>query len=280
MPELPEVETICRGLSSLIIGEVIEDVCVDPNTLGLLVKGSSLADLKHVFTGSSISRLERRGKYLIFSLDNGFFWIAHLRMTGQIVWTASDDPPLSYQRAVLSLKSGFDLRWADLRKFGTWQITKDLSELDKKLGPEPLDKNFTVSYLRHLVENRVTPIKSLLLDQRYIAGLGNIYVDESLYQARIRPDTPSGQLSRQAIGRLHKACCSVIELAIEHGGASFSDYVDAHGHTGKAHMYVQVFRREGKNCYQCGTVIKKIRLAGRGTHFCSFCQRAPRRHVS
>ena len=280
MPELPEVETISRGLSPLIIGEVIKDVFIEKDTLGLLAGSLSLDDFKNTFIGSQIEELSRHGKYLVFSLNNGFLWIVHLRMTGQIVWTAAEDPPLNYQRAYISFESGYDLRWADLRKFGTWQITTDILELQKKLGPEPLDAEFSVAYLRQLIKNRTTPIKSLLLDQHFVAGLGNIYVDEALYQARIRPDTPSGQLSTRAITKLRESCYSVLERAIEYGGASFSDYVDAYGDEGAAHMHVQVFRRDGKACYRCGTIIQKIRLAGRGTHFCPKCQRASRRHVS
>ncbi len=280
MPELPEVETIRRGLSPLIIGEVIKDVFVEEDTLGLLAGSLSLDDLRSALIGSEIQELDRRGKYLIFSLSNGFLWIAHLRMTGQIVWTVAEDSSLTYQRAYISFESGYDLRWADLRKFGTWQIATDILELEKKLGPEPLDAAFSVAYLQQLIKNRTTPIKSLLLDQRFVAGLGNIYVDESLYQARIRPDTPSGQLSTRSITKLRKSCFSVLERAIEYGGASFSDYVDAYGDEGEAHMHVQVFRRDGKPCYRCGTIIQKIRLAGRGTHFCPTCQRPPRRHVS
>ena len=280
MPELPEVETIRRGLSPLIIGEVIKDVFIEKDTLGLLAGSLSLDDFKNTFIGSQIEEISRHGKYLVFSLNNGFLWIAHLRMTGQIVWTAAEDPPLNYQRAYISFESGYDLRWADLRKFGTWQITTDILELQKKLGPEPLDAEFSVAYLRQLIKNRTTPIKSLLLDQHFVAGLGNIYVDEALYQARIRPDMPSGQLSTRAITKLRESCYSVLERAIEYGGASFSDYVDAYGDEGEAHMHVQVFRRDGKACYQCGTIIQKIRLAGRGTHFCPKCQRASRRHVS
>ena len=280
MPELPEVETIRRGLSPLIIGEVIKDVFIEKDTLGLLAGSLSLDDFKNTFIGSQIEELSRHGKYLVFSLNNGFLWIVHLRMTGQIVWTAAEDPPLNYQRAYISFESGYDLRWADLRKFGTWQITTDILELQKKLGPEPLDAEFSVAYLRQLIKNRTTPIKSLLLDQHFVAGLGNIYVDEALYQARIRPDMPSGQLSTRAITKLRESCYSVLERAIEYGGASFSDYVDAYGDEGEAHMHVQVFRRDGKACYRCGTIIQKIRLAGRGTHFCPKCQRASRRHVS
>ena len=280
MPELPEVETIRRGLSPLIIGEVIKDVFIEKDTLGLLAGSLSLDDFKNTFIGSQIEELSRHGKYLVFSLNNGFLWIVHLRMTGQIVWTAAEDPPLNYQRAYISFESGYDLRWADLRKFGTWQITTDILELQKKLGPEPLDAEFSVAYLRQLIKNRTTPIKSLLLDQHFVAGLGNIYVAEALYQARIRPDTPSGQLSTRAITKLRESCYSVLERAIEYGGASFSDYVDAYGDEGEAHMHVQVFRRDGKACYRCGTIIQKIRLAGRGTHFCPKCQRASRRHVS
>ncbi|GAB4322759.1 MAG: bifunctional DNA-formamidopyrimidine glycosylase/DNA-(apurinic or apyrimidinic site) lyase [Dehalococcoidia bacterium] len=275
VPELPEVETIRRDLVPLVVGRVISGVCIDPATAPLLVDappetvGASLV-------GRRIERLERRGKYLLFALDDGRWFVAHLRMTGRLVWRPTGAPAEPYERARIMLDNGYDLRWNDLRKFGTWRVTQEPGEAVAMLGPEPLDEAFTVGYLRRALRGRTAPVKAVLLDQRRVAGLGNIYVDEALFAARIRPDTPAGELTAGAVARLHRAIRCVIAQGIEHRGASFRDYVDAQGNEGRQHMYVQVFRRQGKPCYRCGTEIVRTVVGGRGTHYCPKCQPQPR----
>ncbi len=279
MPELPEVETIRRDLEPLVLGRTVTAVEVDAGTIDLLT-GLPLDALRAELVGQRFVSLGRRGKYLLFGMDGGRTFVTHLRMTGRLVWRAAGDPPIEWQRARLALDGGHDLRWSDLRKFGTWDVVDDAAEVVGKLGPEPLDGEFTAAFLRKLLAGRTAPVKAVLLDQRRVAGLGNIYVDEALFQARIRPDTPAGEVSRGAVARLQVACREVLERGIENRGASFSDYVDARGDPGRQHMYVQVFRRDGKPCYACGTEIARSVVGGRGTHFCPRCQRKPRRRRS
>ena len=201
-------------------------------------------------------------------------------MTGRLVWRERGAPAEPYERAVIHLDGGHDLRWCDLRKFGTWRVHDSTDEVTAKLGPEPIDADLTERAFRAVLANRSAPVKAVLLDQRRFAGLGNIYVDEALFEARIRPDTPAGEISKAAAKRLFAASRSVLERGISHRGASFQDYVDGEGNPGEEHMHVRVFRRTGKPCYSCGSAIERTIVGGRATHFCPRCQRrAPRRRV-
>ncbi len=274
VPELPEVETIRGDLAPLVIGRRITAVEVDPATLPLLA-GVTIETLRENLAGRTITSLGRRGKYLLFGLDDGRTLVVHLRMTGRLLWNNASDPPSQHERARLELDDGHHLRWADLRKFGTWRIVDSPADLDSRLGPEPHDPSLTLEQFRARLTGRRAPIKAVLLDQRRFAGLGNIYVDEALFEARIRPDTPAGDVSAQAARRLFAACRNVLERGIAYRGASFSDYVDARGEKGEQHMYVQVFRRTGKPCYVCGSPIQRSVVGGRSTHYCPRCQ--PRR---
>ncbi len=277
MPELPEVETIRRDLEPLVVGRQVCAVDVDEGTIHLLAGGLPLEALRFELVGRRFASLGRRGKYLLLELDDGRWLVAHLRMTGRMVWRRSDAPAEPYERARLVLDDGHDLRWSDLRKFGTWRILDDLAPLLAKLGPEPIDQDFGFTQFRDALKGRTAPVKAVLLDQRRMAGLGNIYVDEALFQARIRPDTPAGEISAPALKRLHAACREVLERGIENRGASFKDYVDGQGEPGRQHMFVRVFRRTGKPCYVCGTPIQRTVVGGRSTHFCPHCQPRPRR---
>jgi formamidopyrimidine-DNA glycosylase len=276
VPELPEVETIRRDLEPLVAGRRITAVEVDPGTIALLAR-VPIETLRENLVGRTITTLGRRGKYLLFHLDDGRIFIAHLRMTGRLVWRERNAPAEPYQRAVIELDDGHDLRWCDLRKFGTWRIHGSVDEATARLGPEPIDNGLTERHFRAVLANRTAPVKAVLLDQRRFAGMGNIYVDEALYEARIRPDTPAGLLSPAAAKRLFHASRSVLERGIANRGASFKDYVDGQGNPGQQHMYVQVFRRTGKPCYACGTPIQRTIVGGRATHFCPRCQ--PKRRV-
>ena len=279
MPELPEVETIRRDLEPLVTGRTITAVDVDPATIQLLA-GAPVEALRVNLVGHSIASLGRRGKYLMFSLDDGRVFVVHLRMTGRLVWREREAPPEQWQRAVIELDDGHDLRWADLRKFGTWRIHDSAAEVIDKLGPEPIDDSLTLSMFRQRLAGRTAPVKAVLLDQRRFAGLGNIYVDEALFEARIRPDTPAGEVSPQAAKRLFASSRAVLERGIENRGASFKDYVDGQGQQGTQHMYVQVFRRTGKPCYACGSIIVRTVVGGRSTHFCPRCQPKARRKAA
>ncbi|MGK2964285.1 MAG: bifunctional DNA-formamidopyrimidine glycosylase/DNA-(apurinic or apyrimidinic site) lyase [Tepidiformaceae bacterium] len=271
MPELPEVETIRRDLEPYVVGRTITGVTVDPGTAHLLIRVP-----EDIFAAELVSRtvtaLGRRGKYLLFALDDGRTLVAHLRMTGRMLWRQSSDPPEQYERAKITFDDRHDLRWSDLRKFGTWDLLDDITTLTSRLGPEPIDSDLSLATFRAVLKGRTAPVKAVLLDQRRFAGLGNIYVDEALYEARIRPDTPAGAVSAPAVARLYASARAVLERGIANRGASFRDYVDGNGNEGSQHMHVQVFRRTGKPCYACGTVIERSVVGGRATHFCPRCQ--------
>jgi formamidopyrimidine-DNA glycosylase len=271
VPELPEVETIRRDLEPLVVGRRIVDVEVDPATIHLLA-GAPIEVLRENLAGRTFLSMGRRGKYLLLGLDDGRVLVIHLRMTGRLLWREHAAPPEQYERARLMLDDGHDLRWSDLRKFGTWRIHESADEIVSKLGPEPIDEGFTVKQFRAALANRTAPVKAVLLDQRRLAGLGNIYVDEALFEARVRPDTPAGQLSPAASKRLFASSRAVLERGIANRGASFRDYVDGQGNPGSQHMYVQVFRRTGQPCYVCGSIIQRSTVGGRSTHFCPHCQ--------
>lgn len=271
MPELPEVETIRRDLEPLILGRRITNVDVDPATIHLLV-GAPIETLRENLIGRTIEAVRRRGKYLMLGLDDGRWLVIHLRMTGRLIWRTREAPDEQYQRAKIELDNGYDLRWSDLRKFGTWRLHESAAEVIDKLGPEPIDAALTLKIFRERLANRTAAVKAVLLDQRRFAGLGNIYVDEALYEAGIRPDTPAGMLSPAAIKRLFASSRSVLERGIENRGASFKDYVDGQGEPGSQHMHVQVFRRTGKPCYACGSEIRRTIVGGRSTHWCPKCQ--------
>lgn len=271
MPELPEVETIRRDLEPLILGRRITNVDVDPATIHLLV-GAPIETLRENLIGRTIEAVRRRGKYLMLGLDDGRWLVIHLRMTGRLIWRTREAPDEQYQRAKIELDNGYDLRWSDLRKFGTWRLHESAAEVIDKLGPEPIDAALTLKIFRERLANRTAAVKAVLLDQRRFAGLGNIYVDEALYEAGIRPDTPAGMLSPAAIKRLFASSRSVLERGIENRGASFKDYVDGQGEQGSQHMHVQVFRRTGKPCYACGSEIRRTIVGGRSTHWCPKCQ--------
>ena len=271
MPELPEVETIRRDLEPLVVGRRIDGVEVDTGTLGLLT-GTPLDVLQAALVGLTFVQAGRRGKYLLFGLDDGHTLVVHLRMTGRLVWRDATAPVEPFERARLILDDGHHLRWSDLRKFGTWRIVADAAEVIDGLGPEPIDPGFTLKQFRAALAGRSAPVKAVLLDQRRVAGLGNIYVDEALFQAKVRPDSVAGELSAQATARLFVACREVLERGIANRGASFKDYVDGKGNQGSQHMYVLVFRRTGQPCYTCATVIQRTIVGGRSTHFCPKCQ--------
>jgi len=279
VPELPEVETIRRDLEPLVTGRTITGVEVDPATIHLLV-GAPIEALRANLVGRTISAMGRRGKYLLLGLDDGHVFVIHLRMTGRLLWRQRTDPEEKFERAKLHLDDGHDLRWSDLRKFGTWRLHNSAAEVIDKLGPEPIDDALTFKQFRAIIGNRTAPIKAVLLDQRRFAGLGNIYVDEALYEARIRPDTAAGEVPPAALKRLFASSRAVLERGIANRGASFKDYVDGQGNPGEQHMHVQVFRRTGKPCYACGSLIQRTIVGGRATHFCPKCQPARRMRKS
>jgi formamidopyrimidine-DNA glycosylase len=271
MPELPEVETIRRDLLPLLQGRAFTEVWVSPEA-PRLVQVPPLADFARLLPSRRVEDISRRGKFLAFHLSGGLYLVVHLRMTGALLHRQADAPPDRYVRAVLSLDDGSELRFSDLRKFGALWLVPDLSTVLGRLGPEPLGGGLTPSLLRELTARRRAPIKSLLLNQRALAGLGNIYADEALFAAGLHPQRPAGSLSNSEVQRLHGAIRKVLTEALANRGASFSDYVDASGQEGRHQFRVQVFRRTGQPCYVCGRQIARVKVAGRSSHFCPKCQ--------
>ena len=273
MPELPEVETIRRDLTPRIVGRTVAEAWVSPNA-PKLVQGETAAAFCRRLAGRRIEELDRRGKYLLVRLEGGLTWIVHLRMTGGLIHSRGGcGAEERFLRARFRLDDGSHLCYVDLRKLGTMWLVDDESAVVGKLGPEPLGEALGPQELHRLLAKRSAPVKAVLLDQGAIAGIGNIYADEALFEAGIRPAKPAKALSRRAAERLQRAVRKVLAEALEDRGSSFRDYVDAEGEQGMHQLRVKVFRRTGEPCYVCGNAIRRIRVSGRSTHYCPKCQR-------
>jgi len=276
MPELPEVETIRRDLEARVLGRRITSVHIAPDTGKPVpvLKGIDEASFRQGVAGSTIDAVERRGKYLALRLDTGLLLVVHLRMTGSLLHRRSDAPPNRFLRAILALDDGSELRFTDIRKFGGLWLAEDFVEVTAAgLGPEPLSEGFTVDILTKAVEGRKAPVKAIILDQARIAGIGNIYADEACFEAGIDPRRLGLTLTAPEVEALHAAVRQVLLTGVESRGASFRDYQDAEGNQGSMQMHVKVFRRTGKPCYTCGSVIERVKVGGRSTHFCPTCQK-------
>ncbi len=227
--------------------------------------------------GERVAAVDRRGKYLIVRFDTGRALLIHLRMTGSLRHSTDglDDDP--HRRALVRLDDGSELAYRDVRRFGTWLLLEP-GELDgylsTRLGEEPLDSPFTAARLGRLLEKRRAPVKAALLDQRTLAGMGNIYVDEALWRAKIHPLRPAESLERDEVRRLHRAVRTSLEHGIARQGSTLRDYALPDGGSGSMQHEFKVYGRGGEPCDRCGTPIAKIRVAGRGTWFCPVCQAA------
>jgi formamidopyrimidine-DNA glycosylase len=276
MPELPEVETIRRHLAPFAEGRVLERMEI------LDLRWSDPADpttLQDAVAGRRIERLGRRGKYLIWSLDDEVHIVMHLRMTGNLLIAGDERPP--YTRVLLELDSGETIAFTDPRRFGTGVVLLGDDALEdyftSRLGVEPLSPDFTTDALRALARNRKQPVKAFLLNQERLAGVGNIYADEALFKARIHPERPVGTLKRAQLDALRDAVVESLEAGIDSRGASIDDYRQPDGAEGMFQTKFEVHLREGQPCIRCGTPIKKMRSAGRGTYVCETCQPKPRK---
>jgi formamidopyrimidine-DNA glycosylase len=227
--------------------------------------------------GERIEALDRRGKYLLWRLSSGRTLVVHLRMTGSLRHASDGElPEDAYRRATLALDTGAAVGYRDVRRFGTWELLDEghlRPYLDARLGPEPLAGSFTASRLAALAAGRTTPVKAFLLDQRRIAGVGNIYADEALWRAQIHPLRPAGELSGDELGRLHRALRAVLRKGIERQGSTLRDYVTPDGDGGAMQHEFHVYGRFGEPCDRCGRPIERIVVGGRGTWFCPHCQR-------
>ena len=269
MPELPEVETIARGLDRMIAGKRIARAAV---TLPKVVAPEPKR-FKRALAGDSIERIGRRGKFVVVSLASGRSLVVHLRMTGRlIVRTAGAKTRYPYSNVRLDFDDGTRLEFADVRQFGRMRLVEPEEAWAAEVGLEPLSADFSVERFSSLLSGRTTPIKVFLLDQRRIAGIGNIYACEALWEARIDPRKPAGSLSKERRRRLHLSIQSVLSRAIERRGTSVDDYVDAEGFEGGFQNELNVYGRDGEACFRCGRSIVRTVLAQRGTWWCRNCQ--------
>ncbi len=276
MPELPEVETIRRQLDPELRGQQIERVEVlDPRFTRPLV-ASSLID---PIAGRVVRAVGRRGKYLLIELVGDLTAAVHLRMTGNLVIAGRAAPPPPHLRAAFWLDDGRVLWYTDPRRFGHSILLPDPemdAYLDERLGPEPLSADFTPEYLAALAAGRRVPLKSFLLIQSGIAGIGNIYADEALHRAELHPLAAALSIKPRHCTALHGGIVAALEEGLANGGASIDDYRDARGEKGSMQDEFLVHRREGEDCPRCGAEIRRIVVGGRSTYFCGGCQRRPR----
>ena len=268
MPELPEVETVKNELLPHVIGSSISHITLLWE--GILRQPSPAEFHRHT-AGQRVAGLYRRGKYLVFSLQSGDFLILHLKMSGSLIM-GGDSPPPKYTRAIIRLDNGRNILFLDPRKFGTMQLVEDSVKVLDKLGPEPLESGFTAEYLVKRLGKRHAPIKAVLLDQKLIAGMGNMYADEALFLAGIHPLTPADRLSPAEVRRLYDAIRQVLKEAIAKKGASVSNYLRPGGQPGTAQTSFKVAHRSGQPCPTCGAAIERIPIRNRGSYFCPVCQ--------
>ncbi len=282
MPELPEVETIARGLDKRVSGDTVESVWLGEKPEPLK---SPAKEIAAVLERARIAKVRRVGKHIVFDLERAGRnrrgapvrqgqWIVHLGMTGRMQVAQPQEELLRHTHAVLKLKSGLELRFVDPRRFGRLSVVR----LDDRVGSgfaapgdEPLDSQ--ADRFIALFRKRKTPIKSALLNQKLLSGVGNIYADESLFRAGIRPRRRAASLTREQLTKLHAAVKEVLNEAIALGGSSVSDYVDAEGREGFFQLQHRVYGREGEPCLVCQTPIKRVIIAGRSSHYCPHCQR-------
>lgn len=272
MPELPEVETVRCGLEKLVKNKVITHVKV---IYPKIIVGDQ-QDFIQKLSGRKIKAIGRRGKFLLFNFNDGLTMVSHLRMEGKYFIRQVDQPLEKHTHVVFLLNDGQQLRYNDVRKFGRMQLvlTAALKQLPSlaKLGPEPLSPAFKVEDFAAALAKKNKAIKPALLDQTLVAGLGNIYADEVLWLSRIHPLTKCNQLKENEIKLLHAKIIQELTAAVKAGGTTIRTYTDAFENSGKFQFELHVYGREGKPCQRCGTTIKKIRVAQRGTHFCPQCQ--------
>ena len=293
MPELPEVETVRRGLEQKLNNFIIKkvEVCRDLTVAFPTSKEEFIKGLQD----SLLYKWNRRGKYLIAELkkieneniqdplekssENNGFLVVHLRMTGYFKFIYGSTQPCKHTRIRLFDNKNNELRYIDVRSFGQmWWINKDLS-LNKiikglgSLGPEPFSKDFNANYLKKVISNKTKSIKAILLDQTIVAGIGNIYADESLYTAGISPFREARTIKKNELIKLNESIVTVLKKSIGSGGTTFSDFRDLAGENGNFGLQTNVYRRTGKKCRKCGNIIERKKITGRSTHWCSRCQK-------
>jgi formamidopyrimidine-DNA glycosylase len=279
VPELPEVETIRRQLAPHLQGRTIVEIeILDPRW----TRPTPPGEVQDGLRGARVDAVGRSGKYLIWSLSNGRFLLLHLRMTGALLFDPRPEP--AHTRVRFELDRGHRLVYVDPRRFGTGHLLDGQAQRDaylaQRLGVEPLTPEFTVEHLRRMARGRRAPVKAFVLDQRRIAGVGNIYADEALFRAQIHPLRAAGSLTGVQLGRLHDAIEESLLAGIEAKGATIDDFRHVDGARGSFQDRFLVHRREGEPCPRCGHTVRKIVVGGRGTYVCERCQPKPRRRAA
>ncbi|MEI7024815.1 DNA-formamidopyrimidine glycosylase [Paenibacillus sp. y28] len=273
MPELPEVETVRRTLEQLVVGKQIRQVQVHLNRI--IQRPQEPGHFCALLEGETIRGMERRGKFIRFVMDN-IVMVSHLRMEGRYGLYRQDEAVEKHTHVVFQFTDGTELRYKDVRQFGTMHLFTPGEEFLqpplKKLGLEPLDEAFTLDAFKRVLRGKSGKIKPLLLNQEYVVGLGNIYVDESLFSAGIHPERTAASLSGEELARLHESICTTLREAVELGGSSIKSYVNGQGEMGMFQMRLKVYGRKGEACAACGQPVEKSIVGGRGTHICPACQ--------
>lgn len=274
MPELPEVETVRGTLEVLAVGKKISQVSVFwPK---MIKKPSEVEQFNDALRGQTISEIGRRGKFLIFYTDD-YALVSHLRMEGKYGLFSADEPVEKHTHVIFHFTDGKELRYKDVRKFGTMHLYAKGTEFDSQpladLGPEPFSGDFSVEWLSEKLKRTNRKIKPALLDQKILVGLGNIYVDEALFRAKIHPERIANSLSREEEAVLYREIVSTLSEAVEKGGSTIRSYVNSQGQIGMFQLQLLVYGRKNEPCKVCGTPLEKTVVGGRGTHFCPTCQK-------
>ena len=269
MPELPEVETVKNELTPHVIGHRITDVSL---VWEGIVRQPSAGEFSSRLIGQAITGVARRGKYLIFNLTSGDQLIIHLRMSGSLLLRPASALEERFTRAIIHLDNETAVIFRDPRKFGVMRLVNDSNSVIPKLGPEPLEPGFTPQVLGQRLAKRKAPIKAILLDQQFLAGVGNMYADEALFAARIHPLRPGASLSPDEIERLHHAIQQVLSAGIRNKGASTDTYFRPGGDRGTAHFEFKVAHRRGQTCPVCATPLQRLPIRNRGSYYCPSCQ--------
>jgi len=273
MPELPEVETIRRTLEKLILNKKIADITV--HWPKIIQVPDDVVHFKQLLIGEKFNKMERRGKFLLFYLDH-FVLVSHLRMEGKYHVVSKEEPVTKHTHVIFHFTDGTELRYNDVRKFGTMHVFPIGEEFLQKplsqLAPDPFDSTYTFEFVAKKLRKTTRSIKAALLDQTVIAGLGNIYVDETLFLAQIHPEKRAHTLSEKELKTIVENATMVLAKAVEQGGTTIRSYVNGHGEMGMFQQELFVYGQEDKLCKHCGELIVKMKVAGRGTHICPSCQ--------
>ena len=273
MPELPEVETVRRSLTDLVLHKEIKAVEIFKPAILALGDEAAYAGL----VGYELAEIGRRGKYLLFKLNEpaDLLWVVHLRITGKLLYHQQPEPLQKHDHARLQFADGSELVYNDTRAFGRFWLTQDAAQVSglNSLGLEPLDAEFSAAYWQEKIKRRPkTQVKVALLDQTVVAGLGNIYADEVLFQAGVHPERPLGTLTDEENQRLAQAMREILQASIEQRGTTFRDYVDGNNQKGGYQEFLRVFQKLNQPCPNCGQQIQRIKVAGRSSYFCPHCQ--------